>query len=104
MTNSELGKEFKADFVVRVDLLEYTARARDTREVRKGRVRATVSVFDITKPGSDRPVYGNEISASYPQDAKVDVMNASDATILNGALQIFGEKVSQKFVEHEESY
>lgn len=104
MTNAELGKEFKADFVLRIDLLEFTARARDSREVRKGRVRATVSVFDVNKPGSDRAVYGNEISASYPQDAKVDVMNASDASILNGALQIFGERVAQKFVEHEESY
>jgi len=104
MTNAELGKEFKADFVLRVDLLEYTVRAREAREVRKGRIRATVSVYDVTKPGSDRPVYGAEIAASYPQDAKTDVINASDSSILNGALAIFGEKVAQKFVEHEESY
>ncbi len=104
MTNAELGKEFKADFVLRVDLLEYTVRARDSREVRKGRVRATVSVYDVTKPGADHPVYGKEISAVYPPDGKTDVMNASDSSILNGALAIFGEKVAQKFVEHEESY
>lgn len=104
MTNAELGKEFKADFVLRIDLLEYTTRARDSREVRKGHVRATVSVYDVTKPGSDRAVYGTEVAAAYPTDAKVDIMNASDSSILNGALQIFGEKVAQKFVEHEESY
>jgi len=104
MTNAELGKRFRADYVIRVDLVEYTARARDAREVRKGRIRATVSVFDVEGPSGERPVYSTDVTASYPQDSRTDVMNASDLDIINGALRAFGEKVAQKFHEHEESY
>src|SRR5262249_18285030 len=83
-TNAELGKHFKADYVMRVDLLEYTTRARDAREVRKGRIRATISMFDMNKPNPDKAVYGTEISASWPPDTRTNILAASDADILSG--------------------
>ena len=104
LTNVELGKRFKADYVIRIDLVEYTARARDAREVLKGRVRATISVYDVEHAGGDRPVYTTEVAATYPQDGRTDTLNATDLDVINGALRSFGEKVSQKFFEHEEAY
>lgn len=103
MTNAEMAQKFKADFVLRADVLEYTTRARDSREIRKGRVRATVAIHP-SDGTNDAPAYSTEIVASYPADAKTDVLNLSDTDIINGALRIFGEKVAQKFHEHEASY
>lgn len=103
-SNVSLGQRFKSDYVLRVDLLEYTTRARDSREVRKGRVRATVAVYDVSAPADSHPVYATEIVASYPQDQKADVLNLRDIDIINGALQVFCDKVAAKFHDHEEAY
>lgn len=103
-SNAELAQRFKADYVLRVDLLEYTSRARDAREVRKGRVRATLSLYAAGGADAGTPVYSTEIMGSYPNDAKTDVLNLRDADILSGALQVFSEKAAQKFFDHQEAY
>ncbi len=104
MTNVELGRRFKADFLIRVDLLEYAAQVRDAHALRRSRVRATVAVYDVTRSPADRPVYTTEVVASYPEGQKTDVLDLSDVDMLNGAVRIFGERVAQKFHAHEVSY
>lgn len=104
LSNAELGRRFKADYVMRIDLLEYTPRARDAREVRKGQVRGGVSLFDVSQPGPDRSIYTTEVMASWPPTSNYDVLNYSDIDILNATLRVFGERLAQKFIEHEEAY
>lgn len=104
MKNADIGRRFKADVVLRCDVLEYTTRASDAREVRKGRVRATINVFDAKGNDADRAVFATEVAASYPTDTKTDILSSSDVDILNGTLRVFGERVAQKFSEHEVSY
>lgn len=105
MSNVELGRKFKADRVVRIDLLEYTTRAPDAQSVRKGRVRASVAVYDVGRPAGDRAVFATEVTGSYPPEGrKIDVLSVGDVDILNGALRVFGEATARKFYEHEVSY
>lgn len=104
LTNVELGKRFDADGVLRVDLLDYTTRSHDERTIRLGRIRGTISVFDLTHPSPEKAVYSTEINAIYPEDSKTNVLNLSDIDILNGAAKKFGEILARKFYDHEESY
>jgi hypothetical protein len=104
MTNVDLGRRFKAEFVIRIDLLEYAAQVRDVQAVRRSRVRATVAVYDVARSPADRPVYTTEVVGSYPEGQKADVLDLSDVDMLNGAVRVFGERVAQKFHAHEVSY
>ncbi|HVP12808.1 MAG TPA: hypothetical protein VMV94_16655, partial [Phycisphaerae bacterium] len=46
MSTRELCDRLNCDMVLRIDLLEYTTRAGNTPELRKGRIRATVNLYD----------------------------------------------------------
>jgi hypothetical protein len=103
MSNAAIGKRFKAGAVLRIDLLEYTTRARDSQAVRKGRIRASVSVYEVDRP-DNRPAYTTQITAVWPQEKRTDVLNRSDLDILNNTLAVLGEQLARKFHEHEVAY
>lgn len=104
LTNVQLGRRFKADVVLRVDLLEYIPRTRESEAVRRSRIRATVGLYNVADSDRDKAVYSTEVMATFPANRKTDVLDRSDADMLNGVLRVFAEKVATKFYEHEVSY
>lgn len=102
MTATELAKEFKCDFILRIDLSEYTTRAADTRELRKARVRGTVNLYEAGD-ARDQSSYSTEITSTFPAEAGIGLTDRDDADLLREATSQFGQMVSRKFHDHKVS-
>jgi hypothetical protein len=104
LTHEELCKRLKCDILLRVDLLEYTSRGSEARELRKGRVRATVHLYECNIGAGDSASYQTEVDASYPGPMEKRITDLSDAELLREAVTQFGQAVARKFYDHEVSY
>jgi len=104
LSPAELAERLKCDLLLRIDLLEYTSRAGDSVELRKGRVRGTLNLYEGAPGGTDSSVYHAEVSSTYPQSRQMAMSELSDADILREATTRFGQEVARKFYDHEVSY
>lgn len=103
MSHHDVAQELKCDLVLRVDLLEYTTRAADTRELRKGRVEGSVSLYDGSDAARPDALYTTEITATYPPKGEASITDKDDYDLLRTAIVEFGHAVAQKFYDHKES-
>ncbi|HKQ46524.1 MAG TPA: hypothetical protein VJZ71_00465 [Phycisphaerae bacterium] len=101
MTQLETCKELKCDMVLRIDLLDYTTRSRAAHELRRGRVRGTVSLYEAES--GEQAVYSTDVTASYPPADKQASTDETDAELIREAVTQFGQEVGKKFHDHEES-
>jgi len=99
--NNEVGEKLGADFVLRVDLFEYTTRAPEANGLIKGRVGGNVAVQRV---GQVEPLYRSEVSTEFPEGSKIGVLDRTDEEVLNETLRTFGERVARKFYNHEVKY
>lgn len=104
MNNQELCGKLNCDILMRIDLLEYTTRGSEARELRKGRVKGAISVYECAEGAPDEPVYTTDLTSSYPSEREKHVTDLSDGELLREAVVQFGQAVGQKFYEHEETY
>ena len=104
MSNADLCKELKCDLLVRIDLLEYTTRALSARELRKGRVRGSVSLYNADVATGGEPVYRSEVVATYPPSSTQGVLDETDENILRETVDEFGLAVARKFHSYETDY
>jgi hypothetical protein len=103
MSSAEICKHLKCDMVLRVDLLEYTTRTSDTKELRRGRVRGTISLYQCGAGGSEDAAYQSEIVTTYPTQTPGGISDLSDADLLREATVQFGQSIARKFYDHEVS-
>jgi hypothetical protein len=103
MSTQELCEKLKCDLLFRIDLLEYTTRAADVKELRKGRVRATISLYEGHLGGIPEAVYESEVVATYPPSSKHGVPDLEDADLLHETIEHFAEVTARKFYDHKES-
>jgi hypothetical protein len=103
MSTRELCDRLDCDMLLRIDLLEYTTRAGNTRELRKGRIRATVNLYDGKPDAAREAVYQTEVVADYPPKAMHGVPDMDDTDLLHETIEHFAEMTARKFYDHKES-
>lgn len=103
MTQQEICKELKCDYLLRIDLLEYTTRAADTPELRKGRVSASIHLYEGTDSNRTDPVYSTDITATHPPPGEHAIADMSDYDLLRAAIEQFAQITAKKFYDHRES-
>ena len=103
MTNPELCSKLHCSVLMRIDLLEYTTRGLEARELRKGRVKGTINVYECDA-GAEDSVYQVEVTSTYPSPTEKHVTDLSDGELLREAVVQFGQAAGQKFYDHEETY
>lgn len=101
MDHTELCEHLKCDLLLRIDLLEYTTRAADVRELRKARVSASVAVYECGPTARPDAAYSADIEALYPPRGEQAPMEEDDRDLLNGARQMFAQMTARKFYDHE---
>ncbi len=95
---TEIGKQFGADYVVFIELLEYSTREPKTPSLFHGRARASVVVHDVADPTARWSL--TPVAAEYPTGYG-KLANADDMTIHRQMLEILGSQITSKFFEHE---
>ena len=104
MTNQELCAKLQCDVLMRIDLLEYTTRGSEARELRKGRVKGSINVYECQGGAAEDAVYQTDVTSNYPSETEKHVTDLSDGELLREAVVQFGQAVGQKFYDHEETY
>lgn len=100
---AQLCERLECDLILRVDLLEFTTRAAETKELRKGRIRGTVIVYDGDRPDSEAAMYDTDVAVTYPPQSLHGVPDMEETEILHETVELFGQTVAKKFYEHGES-
>jgi len=95
---TQIGKPFGADYVVFVEVLEYSTRDPRTPGLFSGRAKASVVVHDVADPTARWSL--TPAVAQYPT-GKARLANADDMTIHRQLLEALGSRVVLKFCEHE---
>lgn len=97
-----VGNQFDAERVVYIELLEFQLRDPMAPDLLQGRLRAAVSVHDMTALPGDVSIQDlEEVTVLYPERA---VLRTSTAplTIRNQTYIQFAQKVGRKFYPHQE--
>ena len=69
MDRPKLGKEFGADFVLQVTVLEYAVRKHGSASLYRGRIVTECALFDTSRPPSESLQWQNpEVSVAYPEE------------------------------------
>jgi hypothetical protein len=98
-TPRELLAELKVDRLVIIDLQQYTTHERGNRHVWKGTIAARATVYE--KEDANRPAYSTEVTALYPSNTSIGVLDSDDLSIQVGMLNQFATSVSGRFRVHE---
>ena len=101
LPNDEVASRLKADAILRIDLFEYTTRPPEANGLILGRVSANVALY---MTGEESAVYRTDVSASWPEDKRIGVLDKTDEEVLTNTLNLFGDRVSRKFFFHKEKY
>lgn len=96
---AELGKVLGADRVLVIELTQYTTREPDSPHLYRGRIHASVKVYDSSAPGSP-PVYKTQIETAYPPDSPGQ-WGANDAAVRRGAMESFADELARRFYDHK---
>lgn len=103
LSAGKLCRELECELILRLDLLEYTTRASSTRELRKGRIRATLNLYEGGDDTYDEAVYETEVTTVYPPASLHGVPDQDESQILHETVEAFAEAVSRKFYDHGKS-
>ena len=97
-----IGRHFKADIVMMVELMEFTTREPGSPNLFRGRARARITVYDLT--GEDDRPKGFALKpaeAVYPPDRPIGVLRADDRVIRAQTYKEFARAFTRKFYDHE---
>ena len=98
-TPKELLEEFKVDRLVIIDLQQYTTHERGNRHQWQGTIIGSATVYEAENPA--RSAYTTQVTALYPPDSTIGILDSNAETIQLGMLQRFSQKVSGRFRDHE---
>jgi len=99
---TEIGKAFKADYVLYISLVEYTTREPGSFNLFRGRIKGEVGVYKTSLPERQARVYrGDDVNVIYPEQAPIGQLGEDDSAVRYQAQKIFAEKLVKKFYEHE---
>jgi len=96
-----VGRQFNADYVVYLELLEFQIRDAQTPQFLRGRIQASVSVHDIhAERESQRRYEMTPVQCVHPEDAPVPMTATNSPLIREATYRKFAEQVARKFYEH----
>jgi hypothetical protein len=97
-----VGQQFKSDFVIHVEVVEFQFRSPDHPQLLQGRINASVAVHDTRLPdakGGRFPLA--PVDCVFPEGAPVLMSATNSLMVREATYQKFAEIVARKFYEHE---
>lgn len=101
MSHDDICEALECDFILRIDMLEFTTRASNTRALRKARVSAALNLYECGPLENLDPVYDTEIKTTFPPDSLHGKEDMGESGLLHEAVEYFAEIATQKFYDHE---
>lgn len=96
-----VGREFDADYVVYVEVLEFQIRSPEEPQFLRGRISASVSVHDLrADPDQPQRYELTPIDCAYPEGQPVLLTSTNSPLVREALYRKFAEQVARKFYEH----
>ncbi|RJP38747.1 MAG: hypothetical protein C4547_04135 [Phycisphaerales bacterium] len=96
-----VGREFKCDYVVFVELLTFQIRDPDSPELLQARIEAAVSVHDVhADPDQPRRYTVSPVTTIHPESGPVLMTPSNPLIVRQEAYRKFSEQVAGRFYDH----
>lgn len=103
MSAKDVSRRLSCDLVLRIDLLDFTTRASETRELRKGRIRGVLNLYEGGQEARDDAAYNTDVVVTYPPASVHGTVDLDDEQIIHETVELFAQTVAEKFYDHGES-
>ena len=103
---SEIAQDFDADFIIHIDLSEFTHKAENSPDMYQGKTLGRVEAYRVTKDGDVKradTVFSTEFSSQYPRNAPMSVNRASGELFLHKYVTRISTELAQMFYDHPAS-
>jgi hypothetical protein len=103
LDKAELAKQFGADFVLYITLVEYSTREIGSIDLYRGRITAQCGLYEAGKSDEEGRVWScDRIAVVYPEAAPVGVPGESGRSVREAAERLWADALVKKFYEHKE--
>lgn len=97
---SEIGAQFETDFVIYIDIHEFSLYEKNSHNLYRGRTEAMISVFEMFEDGEGEKIYSKELTSKYPLEVARDVSEETYNTFKQKYLSRVSEEIGRHFYEH----
>jgi hypothetical protein len=98
----EIGEHFHADYVLRAELLTFSIREAGAASLYRGRADATLALYEVYGDRPTEPPWSGRLKVSYPPGGPLTLSQVTEEQVYSRTLHLFGERVAQKFYDHDE--
>lgn len=99
----EVGAEFKVDYIVHVDLKEYSLFEEHSSDLYRGRADVVVSVYKMDDDKSDgNLIYSKDLISRFPSNTPVDAYSCSYDNFKKAYQSKLSREIGMLFYEHFE--
>jgi hypothetical protein len=99
-TYSDLAKRLGVTRLVIVEIVDYRLHEPGNVNIWRGLMNANVGVAETDGARPNDLAYATTVTAAYPPDSTVGVVNANQQTIRLGTLDLFARGVAGRFYDH----
>lgn len=99
---TEIAKQFRADRVVMIELIDYRTREPQATHLLRGHISANVRVYDAEYGTGVGPVWTSDdpVEVNYPED-QAGTFGVTDEQIRRTTMQLFAAEVAGKFYDRK---
>ena len=97
MDPAVVGKRFRADRVLEIDLTQYTTREPESPHLYRGYITAALSIYNTEYPDSE-PAYQAEVRTVYPPESAGD-WGTTDRDVRAATMEAFAEQTTERFYD-----
>ena len=97
---SKIGQRFHADYVLYIELLEFTTAAEESGELLRGRIQTNASLYPTS--AVDQQLWQGNVEAVYPPDTPEVADLGVAQRITDETLRLFAEHLVKSFYGHYE--
>lgn len=100
MPHGELIEKLGVERLVIIDLSEYRTHEPGNAHVWQGYISGDVGVVEAESAANDRMVFREPVSAAFPENTKIGLLNQDEQTIELGMLAFFSRDAAGLFYDH----
>ncbi len=101
MRYGELAERLGVDKIVLVDLIEYQTHEPGNAHLWQGLITANLGVIDKDAADPDNFVYQKTVTAKFPEETTVGIIDSDDETIQLGMVFLFARRGGGLFYDHQ---
>ena len=98
---AEVGRHFKVDYVIYLEVLQFQLRSPDEPQFLRGRLESSIAVYDLTGE-SDLPSRFEltPLRSVYPEKGPVVLSSTNALQVRETLYRMFAEQTARKFYDH----